>query len=314
VNWGRAGCLAVLCGLYAGPVSGQSPEAFRPFEARPYRLVNSIAFAPSGDEMYFTLFAREVRAHRGLDEAGAPEVGLFRSVRDSGGWSEPEEVSLTAGYDSYEPTISPDGSLLVFNSRRPYEDGRVPATNDLWMSERRDGQWTSPRRISELTTFEAEESYGALAGNGTLVFLKDRPREDGTPRFDLFESRFVNGRFTDPTRHPISSDRWGEGDPWLSPDGRTLIFTRWDDEVGWAESVDLYIATLRPEGWSEPVPLTALNTAGPDYGVAGSPDGRWLYYRANSRFMRTPMAPVIEAVRRQGDGARSDSLPVPESR
>ncbi len=31
-----------------------------------------------------------------------------------------------------------------------------------------------------------------------------------------------------------------------------MIFTRWDDEVGWSETVDLYISIRVAGVWSEP--------------------------------------------------------------
>ena len=285
--------IVAVCGLcQTGAAGAQGAEPFRPFEAHAYRLVNSIAFSPSGSEMYFALFAREVRTHRGQSAEGAPEVGLYRSTSEGSGWSEPEVVPFTGSYQTYEPTISPDGTVMVFNSARPYPDGRIPERNDLWVSERTNGEWGPPRRIAEISTFESEESYGAFAGDGTLVFLKQVEVVGGSP-YDLFESRYVDGRFEPPTRHPVSTDRWGEGDPWLSPDGRTLIFTRWDDEVGWAETVDLYIATRDAAGWSEPEPLDRLNTEGADFGVASSPDGRWLYYKNGSSFMRVDLESII---------------------
>lgn len=302
----RAGILAAGWLIPAGAANAQAPEPFQPFEARAYRLVNSIAFTPSGSEMYFALFAQEVRTHRGLSPEGAPEVGLYRSTREASGWSEPELVPLTGSYLTYEPTISPDGTVMVFNSVRPYPDGRVPESNDLWVSERSNGEWGEPRRITEISTFGAEESYGALAGDGTLVFLKEVPATDGSP-FDLYESRYSEGRFSPPTRHPVSTDRWGEGDPWISPDGRTLIFTRWDDEVGWSETVDLYIATRGADGWSEPQPLRELNTDGADFGVAASPDGRWLYYKTGADFHRVDFDSIVEPYRVANAPASAES-------
>ena len=293
MQFARTGIMAICWLCQAGIVTAQVPEPFQPFEARAYRLVNSIAFSPSGSEMYFALFAREVRDHRGQSSDGAPEVGLYRSTREASGWGEPEMVPLTGDYHTYEPTISADGTVMVFNSIRPYPDGRMPERNDLWVSELTEGEWGSPRRITELSTFEAEESYAALAGDGTLVFLKETPAPNGSSRYDLYESQYSGGSFSPPTRHPVSTDRWGEGDPWISTDGRTLVFTRWDDEIGWAESVDLYIAIRSAGGWSEPAPLRELNTDGADFGVASSPDGRWLYYKNNSQFLRVDLESVL---------------------
>ena len=278
--------------------AAQSPETFRPFDGDAYRLVNSIAFSPDGSEMYVTLFVREVLADRGQPTDGAPEVGLFRAHAGSSGWSDPELLPITGPYDSYEPSVAPDGSYMVFNSRRPWDDGRTPEVNDLWLSERAGDRWAAPTRIREITSFDFEESYPAVAANGALVYMQARAAPDGSTTHDLYHSRRVDGRFAPGERHPVSTDRWGEGDPWLSSDGRTLIYTRWDDEVGWAESVDLYISVLRGDRWSDPVPLAELNTDGADFGVAASADGRWLYYKNGIRFSRVPLDETLAPYRR----------------
>ena len=269
------------------------PEAFDPFPDLDHRLVNGIAFSPAGDEMFFTLFAREVTG-----SPSAPEVGLFRSRFSEGTWSEPEPLAINQEFDSYEPTLTADGLTMVFNSSRPYDDGQVPEVNDLWMTTREEGgEWAAPRRLDELTTFEFEESYSAFSPEQTLVFLANRPTETDSVQFDLHEARLVDGRFEPARVHPVSTARWGEGDPWISPDGDVLVFTRWDDRVGWLETVDLYISYRTGEGWSDPVPLADLNTDGADYSPGGSPDGRWFYYRADSRFMRVELEAVVQRYR-----------------
>ncbi len=84
----------------------------------------------------------------------------------------------------------------------------------------------------------------------------------------------------------------------VSPDGSFLIFTRWDPAVGWDRGCDLYIAFREGTGWGKPIPLAGLNSPNsPDFGAALSPDGQWLYYRSNRQFLRTPLAPVLEAAR-----------------
>ena len=70
-----------------------------------------------------------------------------------------------------------------------------------------------------------------------------------------------------------------------------------DDAIGWAESVDLYIGIRGADGWSEPEPLRGLNKDGADFGVAASPDGRWLYYKTNTQFWRVDMESVVAPYR-----------------
>ena len=156
------------------------------------------------------------------------------------------------------------------------------------------GRWADPVRIASITSFEHEESYASLTSDGALIYLRGRPEEAGGVQYDLFRSQFEGGAFGSPERHPISTDRWGEGDPWVARDESYLIFTRWDESIGWEETVDLYIAYSDGASWSEPVPLTELNSPGRDFGPAVSADGQWLHYRRDSSFLRVPLAPVLE--------------------
>lgn len=293
-RWKRI--VAALVWLTVGPATGvraQEAESFVPFEAHAYRLVNSVDFAPDDEVMYCALFHREVLEDLGLPTDGAPETALFSARRTSEGWSIPELLPFSGSYVDYEPTLSADGSLMVFNSKRPYPDGRVPETNDLWMVEREGEEWGEPARIEALTSFDHEESYGSLTADRSLVFLRAQPGPDDEPAYDLYWSRFVDGAFSEPERHPVSTERWGEGDPWIAPDGSYLLFTRWDDEAGWERTVDLHIAFKQGETWTEAAPLQELNTDGADYAPAVSADGKWLYYRADSQFLRAAIEPIL---------------------
>ena len=292
--WGALTALFAL-GIHHG-LRPQEAEPFLPFEEPALRLVNSVAFSPDDEVMYFALLHREVLREIGLPADEAPETALFYADRTAEGWSYPELLPFSGEYKDYEPTLSADGSLMVFNSARPYADGRVPEKNDLWSVERKGDDWGEPVRIEVLTEFDREESYGSLSADRTLVFLREG-RVDGKPGFDLYSSAFVDGNFTEAQRHPVSTERFGEGDPWIAPDGSYLLFTRWDDELGWAESVDLHIAFAKDGEWTKGIPLEELNTPGADYGPAVSPDGQWLYYRADSMFQRTPMAPLLRKYR-----------------
>jgi hypothetical protein len=282
----------------ADPANAQDPERWQPFEPRAYRLVNSVAFLPDDRAMIVALFTRQVFAHRGQrDTASAPELGLFLAQREGTGWSEPELLSVSGRFADYEPALAPDGSLLVFNSKRPWPDGRVPTRNDLWFAERTGSSWGTPRPIDGINSFDLEESYPTITRDRSLLFVRG-PTREGTDEFDLYETQMMpNGSFSPAARVSVSTDRFGEGDPWVHPDREYLIFTRWDPAAGWQQTCDLYIAFRAGPGWTVPVPLTEINTPAPDYAAAVSPDGEWLYYRAGGPFLRRPLAPLLQAAR-----------------
>jgi hypothetical protein len=270
---------------------------FTPFSERAYQLVNGIAFAPDDESMYFALLNRGVLAHRGRPDPAAPNTGLFVSTRTESGWGEPSRLPFSGAFDDYEPALAPDGSFLIFNSKRPYAGGRMPARNDLWVVLRAGDGWGPPRPLASINSFDLEESYATVDRERRVIYVRGPAREGGDD-YDLYETTLRDDwTTTEPRRLPWSDGRFGEGDPQVAPDGSFVIFTRWDHRVGWQDTCDLHIAFRTPDGWSEPRPLAILNTSEPDYAASLSADGRWLYYRAGSRYLRRPLAPVVEAAR-----------------
>jgi Tol biopolymer transport system component len=248
--------------------------------------------------MLVALFYREVRAHRGEPaDTTMPETSLYLTRRVDSGWSEPALLPLSGRFNDYEPALHPDGSILVFNSKRPGSEGRLPPHNDLWMVRLSASGWGEPRPVRAVNTFEREESYATLTADGRMIFLKGL----GDERYDLYESRLgPDGDFGPAVRSSVSTDEFGEADPMIAPDGSFLIFTRWDTTVGWDKGCDLWIAFREGNGWGRPVALTMLNSpTGPDFAAALSPDGQWLYYRSGRQFLRTPLGAVLDGARRR---------------
>lgn len=289
-----AAMLAVVSAAGAQPAT----EPFRPFTNPAYRLVNSVAWTPGGDSMVVTLFHRDIQARRGQPaDSTVPEVSLYLTRREGEGWSEPSLLPISGKFHDYEPAMLPDGSFMVFNSKRPWGDGRQPARNDLWMVRRTSAGWGEPRPVGGVNTFDFEESYATLTSDGRLIFLKGL----GDERYDLYESRLgADGDFGPAVRSSVSTDEFGEADPMVSPDGSFLIFTRWDPAIGWDKGCDLWIAFREGDGWGRPLPLAAINSpTGPDFAAAISSDGQWLYYRSSRQFLRTRLGPVLDQARRE---------------
>jgi hypothetical protein len=245
--------------------------------------------------MIFALLNREVLAHRGRPDTTAPVTGLYTSRRTGEGWSEPELLPFSNGHVDYEPALATDGSFMLFNSKRPYPDGRTPSRNDLFIVERRDGSWGAARPVPQVNSFDVEESYPTIDSARRVIFVRG-PVVEGGDDFDLYEFTLgADGTPTMPVGLPFSGPEFGEGDPQLARNGSFVIFTRWDHRVGWQQTCDLWISFRGSVGWTEPVPLVELNTPQPDYSPALSRDGRWLYYRAGGRYQRRLLAPVVAA-------------------
>lgn len=174
--------------------------------------------------------------------------------------------------------------------------------NDLWRVDRTSTGWGIPHRIAAVNTVEWTEGYAAITSGSTLYFLSDRPRsgqEGGKgDSIDKYRSSSINGVKSVPGLVTPISTVVGEGDQWVSPDGSYIIFTRFNAEAGWETTCDLFICFSCSSGWSQAVPLAMLNTDGPDFAVAISPDEAWLYYRANYAFVKRAWGPILEVIRK----------------
>lgn len=287
---GAGVALGVLVALSQGV-----PEPFQPFPVRAYRITNGIAFDRGDSGMVVALLHREALAHRGHADSAAPEVALYEARRTAEAWGEPVLLPFSGTFPDYEPAISIDGSFLLFNSKRPWPDGRTPTRNDLWMVDRVDGAWGTPRPVAGVNSFDLEESYATIDSARRVVFVRG-PVVEGGDDFDLYEFTIAsNGTVSEPMSLPFSGPEFGEGDPQLARDGSFLIFTRWDHRAGWQQTCDLWLSFRTSAGWTIPVPLQELNTPQADYAPALSPDGRLLYYRAGGRLLRRPLQPVLDS-------------------
>jgi hypothetical protein len=287
---------ATLLTAGIGVAASQAADVFQPFEQRAYRLVNGVAFDGNEQTLLFALLHREVLAHRGRPDTAAPETGIYTSQRaPNGSWTEPALAPFSGAFADYEPALAVDGSFLLFNSKRPYADGRIPTRNDLFIVERRAGAWSAPQPLPLVNSFDLEESYATIDSAQRVIFVRG-PSTEGTDDFDLYEFTFrADGSISEPSGLPFSGPEFGEGDPQLARDGSFVIFTRWNHQVGWQQTCDLYLSFRTTHGWTIPVPLLELNTSAPDYAAALSPDGRWLYYRSGARYLRRPLQPVLDS-------------------
>ena len=163
--------------------------------------------------------------------------------------------------NDFAPTLSPDGSYMIFNSNR---NG---AYQDLFISYYKDGAWQTPKPLTRLNSPYNDESPFLSFDGTTLLFSSDRdgscelPRdESGTVRvsFDLYRSRLVNGEWTVPERLPGQVNTAAhEKSPSLSRDGKTLYYCMWP--FGDIARATLMTAAYRgeEEGFCDPKPMPA---------------------------------------------------------
>jgi hypothetical protein len=127
--------------------------------------------------------------------------------------------------------LSPDGLTLVFEAD---VDG---GTNDLIVARRSapGAEFVRGEALSAINSPENDGRGGFDATGTSFVFESDRGGA-----IAIWEGVFVGGSWS-VIPHPELDSSQAEGTPWLSPDGRTVVFS--SNREGTGSDDDLFVAT-----------------------------------------------------------------------
>jgi hypothetical protein len=259
-----AGEAFLLEGEYLGQRKpGLMPE---PFAAEVFsvdgrfglHLHSSLFFFPDGQEVYFTNQAMET----------FELIPMFMNQED-GVWSEPRVASLQ-GVPSHVSSLvfSRDWSRLYLYSSPPEESREVDDVDPgFWMMERAEHGWSEAQQVGPPAGIERNE--GALYFSALL--------EGGQGSYDVYRSRFVEGRYTEPENMGEVINTAGEEYvACVAPDERFLIFYRFVE--GRKTASGLYVTFQEADdAWSEPVRLDYVLGLDSCFDASLSPDGRYLF-------------------------------------
>ncbi|WP_353780047.1 hypothetical protein [Winogradskyella sp. 3972H.M.0a.05] len=262
-------------------------QNFTPYKERAQRLVQGVSFSDNDSVMYFSMPHREYLASHNIKISGdTPRLALYRANAEENTWTEPVLLSISGEYKDYEPTISPTGKLLFFNSDRPV-NGKQVSKNNIWYVEKEGDKWSSPKFMVHLSEVKEEQSYPTISNDGKLIYSREVV-ENGKSNYYLFETHFEGENTKKGKQILFPNFHLNSSDPCLSPNGDYLIFTGFEIDQ-WNETCDLYISYALDEGWSTPSLLDDLNSAGPDFSPTISSDEKRIYYRKNYNMIKAPL-------------------------
>ena len=160
-------------------------------------------------------------------------------------------------YSDVDPTVSPDGTCIVFTSSRP---PALTGTQTLFITFYRNGTWTTPQEIG---------SGFNPAGNP----IEARFSRDGRTLYYSTDGHLMQVNVAIPALYApaILTDALS---PNFSPNGTTMLFTR---SVG-TRSV-IFQSHGGGQGWSSPtiVPFSHVNDSN-DMDPVYSPDGSYVVF------------------------------------
>ena len=141
-------------------------------------------------------------------------------------WAAPQNLgaNVNSGADDLRPTVSDDGLTLLFHSTRPIGVG----SSDLWMTTRASttAAWSPAVNLGPNVNSSSFDFSPSLSADGlTMVFHSGRP--GGAGNSDLWMSRRskISDSFGQPEwLGPLINSNAAEYDPFLSSDGRVLLF------------------------------------------------------------------------------------------
>ena len=181
----------------------------------------------------------------------------------------PEAVNSPGA--EYLPTISPDGSTMIYTKV-------VRGQEDFYLSNFDGENWSPAVPIEGLNSIENEGAQTVTADGNYIVFTACN-RPGGLGSCDLWFSERIDGEWTPPANlGPNINTRGWDSQPSISADGKWLYFaSKRKDGFGGS---DLYIALRREDGtWTQPLNLgDKINTPSDDESPFIHPDDQTLYF------------------------------------
>ena len=199
---------------------------------------------------------------------------------------EPKDIGspLNTVKNDFAPTISPDGSFMIFNSNR------VGKYQDLYISYSKDGKWQNPVSLKVLNSPYNDETPFLSSDGKTLIFSSDRDGSKEMPRnsrgqirvsFDIYWSKFINGKWSSPVSIPGTVNTMHhEKTASLSKDGKTLYYTTW--AFGKLSKLQVKKAEFKNGRFSNAKLLPApFNTGFQDLAIIPAEDLKGFFFSSN---------------------------------
>lgn len=211
-----------LSDLYLVPFTDGRPGVPRLFSPALATPVNEgpAAFFPDGRTICYTRNQQLPKKLSNMRKADM-QLGLFFSTLEDGQWSAPEPFEHNHPKHSFmHPTISPDGTRLIFSSDRPGGSGGM----DLYVSQRTTTGWSVPENLGPDVNGPHHEVYPRYAPDGSFYFSSDRP--GGMGGLDIYHTLAGHdGRMVPMTMpEPVNSPHNDVGYAALG-DGRKALFS-----------------------------------------------------------------------------------------
>jgi Tol biopolymer transport system component len=256
------GLAADMTGSYFGQTPpGETPQLFAPgilTQPNGVVAVTRIAFSPDGNECFFS----------GPTDWNFSSTRMYYTKCVNNVWT-PQVLApfYDTSYAYRQAYFSADGNTLYFSSNKN-------GTSDIWMVVRTSQGWGTPQVLPEPINSSSYDGMYTQTADGTVYIESNR--SGGHGNIDVW-------RISQQPGQPQQIQNFGapvntsgdDNDPFVSPDGRYLIFG--------SNYNDLFVTFNKGNGgWTAPVNLNqyypGINTGDQEYAPSISHDGRYLFF------------------------------------
>ncbi len=175
---------------------------------------------------------------------------------------------VNSNLNEYSPIISADGNMLIFTSNRGEGPKGAQNLEDIYVSYKRNGAWTEPKKISDNINTVYNDAAASLSPDGKTLFLYYE-----TGGGDIYTSTFNGTDWSKPEElnKNINTSQYWETSASVSPDGKRLYFA--SNRPGGYGELDLYVSELDSKGqWGK------ASNLGPIVNTPGNDDSPFIHY------------------------------------
>ena len=195
--------------------------------------------------------------------------GLSYTELIHGSWSEPFDLNIYGEYMDFAPNISPDGTIIFFNSiDRPIPDGYTHPRVPIFKSEGLNKSWTKPEYIG------FGGMYACSSYNKSLYFTYT---ERGVDCIALRTYRDGEYHDIEIIPSPVYSHQYVDRHPFIAPDESYLIFD--SENRPKYNGCSLFVTfKIENNSWTEPINLGKFIRQDNAALARITSDGKYLFY------------------------------------
>ena len=188
--------------------------------------------------------------------------------------------SLSTEFDDFAPSISMDGSEIIFTSNRPNshtpnEEGIYD--NDIYSATYNDNKWSKPQALKGKINTEGDDVSNNLFFDGTKMLMS---KDNGAGNTDIYESFLKGDTWTDPVGFSRdinfkSNERYAA----YNYNDRAIYFAK--DKEGGVNGYDIFMSGVkvkRERSYGLPRMEQGVSSNFNDGPIYMHPDGKTMYF------------------------------------